>query len=339
MILVLKNDINVAEIDTLVKRLEWMGLQLVMSEENGRFYLAVVNNLDEAIDLEAFTAIPQIEKVIPFTQKFKLSAREFKTGRTIISIANQRIGGDELAVIAGPCSIESEQQIYQTAQGVASAGATILRGGAFKPRTSPYDFQGLGVDGLRFLSAAAKAHQMLCVSEVLDTRDVELVESHVDILQVGARNMQNFSLLKEVGKCRKPVILKRGFAATYQDLLMAAEYILNGGNHQVILCERGIRTFETYSRNTLDIAAVPILHELSHLPVIVDPSHGTGIRKMVAPMARAAVAAGANGIMIEVHIDPDNALSDAMQTISPDYFAEMMHSLRAIADVVGIKVK
>ena len=338
MILILKENTSFNEVKQLINKLEWMSLQAVLTEENGQYYLAVVNNLDESINLEMFLKIPCIEKVIPFTQKFKLAGKEFKKERTVVQIQGQEIGGGKLSVMAGPCSIESEEQIHLTASLVAKAGATILRGGAFKPRTSPYDFQGLGEQGLIYMQSAAKKNGLLCVSEIMDTRDVELVANHVDILQIGARNMQNFSLLKEVGKSNKPVLLKRGFAATYQDLLMAAEYILSGGNLNVMLCERGIRTFETYSRNTLDIAAVPILHELSHLPVFIDPSHGTGIRKMVAPMARAAVAAGADGLIMEVHPNPDKSLSDAMQTISPAHLAEIMESLRLIGPAVGIKV-
>lgn len=241
-----------------------------------------------------------------------------------------------LTVIAGPCSIESEDQIHLTAQKVAAAGANILRGGAFKPRTSPYDFQGLGEEGLRYLQSAAKQNNLLCISEVMDTQEIDLVAKYVDILQVGSRNMQNFSLLKQVGKVGKPVLLKRGFSATYHEFLMAAEYILQSGNPNVILCERGIRTFETHSRNTLDLAAIPILKELSHLPIIIDPSHGTGLRYAVTPMAMAAVAAGADGIMIEVHPFPDQAISDAKQTISTEMFFLLMQKIKKIANAVDV---
>lgn len=258
------------------------------------------------------------------TEKFKLASREHKKTATIIQIKQRIIGGNDLTVIAGPCSIESEEQIHKTAALVSAHGAHILRGGAFKPRTSPYDFQGLGEKGLRYLKDAAEKNNLLCVSEVMDTQDIDLVAHYVDILQIGARNMQNFSLLKRIGEAGKPIMLKRGLAATYADFLMAAEYILESGNPDVILCERGIRTFETYTRNTLDITAVPALHQLTHLPVFVDPSHGTGIRNLVPPMVYAALAAGADGIMIEVHPDPDNAVSDAKQTLSPEMFEEMM---------------
>ena len=263
-----------------------------------------------------------------------LVSRESKPERTVIDVRGCQIGGDTFVVIAGPCSVESEEQIHQIAGHVATAGAHILRGGAFKPRTSPYEFQGLGEIGLRYLQAAASAHGLLSVAEVMDTREIDMVASYVDILQIGARNMQNFALLKAVGKTTKPIMLKRGLAATYMDFLLAAEYILHTGNPHVILCERGIRTFETYARNTLDIAAVPILKELTHLPVMVDPSHGTGLRAIVPPMAYAALAAGADGIMVEVHPYPDQALSDAKQTITPQTFTQMMSMLKQIGHVV-----
>ncbi len=277
--------------------------------------------------------------ILVSTQPLKLAGREIKEERTVINIQDHTIGGDAFTVIAGPCSIESEEQIHQTAALVAASGATILRGGAFKPRTSPYEFQGLGEAGLRYMQRAAKQYNMLSVSEVMDTQEIDLVASYVDILQVGARNMQNFSLLKQVGKSGKPILLKRGLSATYMDFLMAAEYILYHGNPNVILCERGIRTFETYARNTLDIAAVPILRELTHLPIIVDPSHGTGLRSVVPPMAYAALVAGADGIMVEVHPEPDKAISDAKQTIAPGTFTEMMRVLRRIGAAVNVQVR
>lgn len=257
----------------------------------------------------------------------KLASRSHSDERTIISINGVDIGGSKLVVMAGPCSVESPQQIDTIASIVAKQGAVILRGGAFKPRTSPYSFQGLGENGLKYLRNAGEKHGLLTISEVMDSDQISLVANYVDIVQVGSRNMQNFSLLKKLGRINQPVMLKRGHAATYQDLLCAAEYILDAGNSQVILCERGIRTFETYCRNTLDIAAVPILHELTHLPVIVDPSHGTGLSRLVSPMARAAVAAGADGLMIEVHSEPSSALSDGQQALDPEQFATLMHSL------------
>jgi 3-deoxy-7-phosphoheptulonate synthase len=333
MILVLKENTQKTAVEVLVTRLAWMNLQGVIAEESGRYCIAIVNGEDQHTDFKQFSIFPEVEKVMPFSQKYKLASKEFKKERTIIEINGVAIGGGTLAVMAGPCSIESEQQIHETAAKVGAAGANILRGGAFKPRTSPYDFQGLGETGLKYMQSAAQKNNLLSVSEVMDTQDIDLLASYVDILQIGARNMQNFSLLKQVGKSGKPILLKRGLSATYMDFLMAAEYILQTGNPNVILCERGIRTFETYARNTLDIAAVPILHALSHLPVIIDPSHGTGIREMVAPMAYAAIAAGADGIMVEVHPEPDKALSDAKQTISPEMFAEMMAVLHQISAV------
>ncbi len=327
MILILKKNISKSEAEELVARLQWMNLQSMLSEENGQFQIAIVSGEDARVHPQHFLNLPQVEEIRPFNQKFKLAGRELKSERSIIQIKDCQIGGEKLAVMAGPCSIESEEQMHTVAAFVAKAGANILRGGAFKPRTSPYDFQGLGEEGLRYMKQAAEKNHLLSVSEVMDPHHLDLVASYVDILQIGARNMQNFSLLKEIGKTGKPILLKRGLSATYSEFLMAAEYILQTGNPNVILCERGIRTFEPYARNTLDIAAVPILHELSHLPVIVDPSHGTGIRKMVPPMAYAAVAAGADGIMVEVHPDPDRSYSDANQTISLETFSEMMNRI------------
>ncbi len=339
MILVLTEKSTKKEVDELIAKLAWMNLQGIPAEENGRYSIVIVNGADAQIDFKQFALLPCVERILPLTQKFKLAGRELKKERTVINIAGRKIGGGTLAVMAGPCSIESEAQIHETAALVAAAGANILRGGAFKPRTSPYEFQGLGETGLRYMQSAAQKNNLLSVSEVMDTQDIDLVASYVDIIQIGARNMQNFSLLKQVGKAGKPVLLKRGLSATYMDFLMAAEYILQTGNPNVILCERGIRTFETYARNTLDIAAVPILHELSHLPVIIDPSHGTGIRSVVPPMAYAAIAAGADGIMVEVHPEPDKAISDAKQTISPQTFAEMMKVLRQLGQAVNIHVE
>jgi 3-deoxy-7-phosphoheptulonate synthase len=338
MIFVLKPQTKQTVIKEFIQRLARVNLQGVAVEENDRSYVAVVNGSDVHTDFNQFKSLPEVETILPFTHKFKLASRELKKEPTVIRIGNCTIGNGTLAMIAGPCAIESEEHVYRTAGMVKAAGANILRGGAFKPRTSPYDFQGLGEEGLRYMQKAAKAHQLVSVSEVMDTKDIDLVANYVDILQIGARNMQNFSLLKQVGSAGKPILLKRGLSATYMELLMAAEYILQSGNPDVILCERGIRTFETYTRNTLDIAAIPILHELSHLPVIVDPSHGTGIRNMVKPLALAAVAAGADGLIIEVHPEPDNALSDAKQTISPSALAELMAALRVVGEAVNIKM-
>lgn len=336
MILVLKADISQTIADELLIKLNWMGLQAILKQENARYHIAIVDGIDSNTDLMQFTSFSCVEKILPFTQKFKLASRKFNHERSVIHIGQQSIGGEQLAVMAGPCSIESEEQIHHIAELVADSGANILRGGAFKPRTSPYDFQGLGEPGLQYMQAAARKNNLLSVSEVMDTQQIDLLASYVDILQIGARNMQNFSLLKEVGKAGKPVLLKRGLSATYMDFLMAAEYILQTGNPNVILCERGIRTFETYARNTLDIAAVPILRELSHLPVIIDPSHGTGLREVVPAMAYAAIAAGCDGIMVEVHPHPEKSVSDARQTISPTTFAGMMKTVRSLHETMKL---
>ena len=268
-----------------------------------------------------------------------LTEKGLKKNKTIIDVNGLAIGTQEFIVMAGPCSIESKEQIIAIAKEVSERGAVILRGGAFKPRTSPYDFQGLGEEGLEFLREAADAFGLRCVSEVMSVEDLGLVEEYVDILQVGSRNMQNYSLLKALGKARKPILLKRGLSATYKELLSAAEYIISSGNPHVILCERGIRTFENYTRNTLDIAAVPVLRGLTHLPIIVDPSHGVGIRDIVPVMGNAAIAVKADGLMLEVHTSPDESISDAAQAISPDAFSEMMLTLRRIGAAVGMHVK
>jgi len=339
MILVLRKDARMEDLERLRGRLLWMGMQVTPHiQQDGRLSLAVVGGAGGEVLLEEFETLPMVETVMPFTRPFKLAGREFVKERLVVEVEGVRIGGDTLAVVAGPCALESEEQIHASAEAVAKAGANIFRGGAYKPRTSPYSFQGLGKEGLRYMKAAARASGLATCSEIMDVEHIEVMCEYVDILQVGARNMQNFSLLKKLGEAPLPILLKRGLSATYQELLMAAEYILNGGNHRVILCERGIRTFETYSRNTLDIAAVPVLKELSHLPVVVDPSHGTGIRRMVAPMARAAVAAGADGIMVEVHPDPDRSYSDAEQTLSPGMFAELMETVRVIGPAVGMEI-
>ena len=338
MILVMKPEAHMDDALALRTRLGWMGLEVgPVVPHDGRLSLAIVGRF-EGVQWEALTALPRVERVVPFTRPFKLAGRELNTERAVVEVGGVTIGGGGLVMMAGPCSVESEEQIHDAAALVAAAGATMLRGGAFKPRTSPYDFQGLGEEGLRMLCDAGRAHGLPVVSEIMDLDHLDLMCQYCDMLQVGARNMQSFSLLKGLGRIDKPVLLKRGLSATYQELLMSAEYILAGGNHRIVLCERGIRTFETFSRNTLDLAAVPILKELSHLPVIVDPSHGTGLRRMVTPMARAAVAAGADGLMIEVHPDPDRALSDGQQTLTPGQFAELMASLRIIGPAVGVAV-
>ncbi len=266
---------------------------------------------------------------------YKLASREHQADATIIKIGNTTIGGNELSLMGGPCAIESELQIHKIAAEIAKSGAKFLRGGAYKPRSSPYSFQGLGKEGLDYLQQAAHANQLYCISEIMDCSQLEYAANKLDVIQIGARNMYNYSLLKELGKINKPILLKRGLTATYQEFLLAAEYILSEGNANVILCERGIRSFETYTRNTLDLNAIPVLKSLSHLPVIIDPSHGTGRREMIAPMARAAVAAGADGLIIETHYDPDNAVSDAAQTIHTDTFKALIPSLHKIQGVLN----
>ncbi|TSA23860.1 3-deoxy-7-phosphoheptulonate synthase [bacterium] len=276
-----------------------------------------------------------VAEVLRITEPYKLASRTFKREGSIFDIGGLKIGGNNVVVIAGPCAVENEKQIFTIAEAVARSGARILRGGAFKPRTSPYSFQGLGEDGLKMMRAAADEYKLKIVTEVMDKSQITLVEKYADILQIGARNMQNFTFLRELGTASKPVLLKRGQAATIDEWLMSAEYVLSGGNHQVILCERGIRTFETATRNTLDISAIPVVQKKSHLPIIADPSHGIGIRDKVIQMARACVAAGADGIMVEVHHDPDHAKSDGAQSLFPDQFAQMMKEVRLIAEAIG----
>jgi len=280
-----------------------------------------------------------VEEIIHISHPFKLASRDFHPQGTIVELGRGvTIGGTELVVAAGPCAVETAMQINEVAERVGQAGAKMLRGGAFKPRSSPYSFQGLGEEGLELLRKAADRHGLLVVSEVMDPSQVEIMLPYVDVMQVGARNMQNYHLLRALGEISKPVLLKRGMSATIEELLLSAEYILSGGNYNVILCERGIRTFDTYMRNTMDIAAIPVIKQLSHLPVVADPSHGTGRRDKVAPMARAAVAAGADGLLIEVHPDPERALSDGAQSLYTDQFARLMEDVRLIAAAVGRQV-
>lgn len=291
-----------------------------------------------AINPDEFAVLDGVKEAHRIMSPYKLASRSFRPGGTVVKIGDVEIGGETVVAMAGPCSVESEDQIERAAELVAKAGARVIRGGAFKPRSSPYSFQGLGEEGLKLLRRAADRNKLLVVSEVMDQTQIALMEPYVDIFQVGARNMQNFTLLRELSHVRKPVLLKRGIAATIEELLLSAEYLLSGGNYDVILCERGIRTFETYTRNTMDISAIPIVKKLSHLPIIGDPSHGTGRRDQVLPMARAAVAAGADGLIVEVHHDPDHALSDGAQSLRPEQFTELMQQLRIIATAVGRKV-
>lgn len=289
-----------------------------------------------SVDLSKFELLPGVLHVHRISSPYKLAGRSFRPEGTVVEFSNGvKVGGDQVVVMAGPCSIENREQIFETAKRVKAAGGTFLRGGAFKPRSSPYAFQGMGIPGLKLLYEAAQEHGLLAVSEVMEISQIEPMLPYVDLFQVGARNMQNFNLLRELGQVRKPVLLKRGIAATIEELLLSAEYILSGGNYEVILCERGIRTYETATRNTMDISAIPVVKKLSHLPIVGDPSHGTGRRDMVAPMARAAVAAGADAILVEVHPNADKAASDAAQTLYLEQFEELMGQLRVVASAVG----
>ncbi|HVA38487.1 MAG TPA: 3-deoxy-7-phosphoheptulonate synthase [Candidatus Dormibacteraeota bacterium] len=337
MIVVLLPGLAAEAVARVVAEIRDAGYDAHVSAGSERTIVGVVGvTADKDELMERFAQLEEVERVVPISRPYKMVSREGREGTTVVRCANgATIGGRVLALMAGPCSVESEQQIETTARGVAESGANFLRGGAFKPRTSPYAFQGLGEQALRYLRACADAFGLAVVTEVMDVRDVELVTEYADVLQIGARNMQNFNLLREVGAMRKPVLLKRGLSATIEEWLMAAEYIYAGGNHHVVLCERGIRTFETATRNTLDLSAVPLVHILTHLPVIVDPSHGTGRRDLIAPMARAGVAAGADGLMLEVHPNPAQAKSDGPQSITPEEFDGIVRSVRPIAEALG----
>jgi len=324
-----------SQIQHVIDRLVSKGFDVHRSTGEATTLLGAVGVLPD-YDPRDIELLEGVREVVRITQPYKLASRAFRPAGTIVDIGKGvRIGGTEVVVGAGPCAVESAEQIHQVAACVARAGAKMLRGGAFKPRTSPYSFQGLGEQGLKLLREAADKNGLLVVSEVMDPSQVAMMLPYVDVLQVGARNMQNYHLLRALGEVRKPVLLKRGMSATLEELLLSAEYIMSGGNYNVILCERGIRTFETYLRNTLDIAAIPVIKKQSHLPILADPSHGTGRRDKVAPMARAAVAAGADGLLIEVHTDPEKALSDGAQSLFPDQFTQLMAELRIIAPAVG----
>ena len=336
MILKLKRNAKETEIALLAERLRAMGLQVSIHRGEQETSLAVVNGMDATVRPDLFVHLPMVAEVVPFNRKFKLASRELKGRRTAVQVKDTAIGEGTFTVMAGPCAIESEAQIGAIAEAVARAGAKVLRGGAFKPRTSPYDFQGLGETGLQHMRKAADANGLLCVSEAMSPEHVSLVAEYVDIVQIGARNMQNFELLKKAGQWKRPVLLKRGLAATYSEFILAAEYVLSFGNPDVILCEREIRTFETHTRNTLDLNAVPVLKSLTHLPVVVDPSHGTGLRALVRPLTRAAMAVGADGLLVEVHTDPDAALSDSQQTIGIAAFREIMDDLARLAPALGL---
>jgi 3-deoxy-7-phosphoheptulonate synthase len=334
MLVVMQQGATEQQIDAVIERMVEMGFNVHRSTGVIHTVLGGVGG-KEQFDLEVFVVMDGVKEAHRIASPYKLASRAFHPAGTVVKVGGLEIGGPQVVVMAGPCSVESREQIERSAEAVAAAGAKVIRGGAFKPRSSPYSFQGLGEEGLQMMREAADRHGLLVVSEVMDMTQIPLLLKYADILQVGARNMQNFNLLRELGHARKPVLLKRGIAATIEELLLSAEYILSGGNYDVILCERGIRTFETYTRYTMDISAIPVVKKLSHLPMTADPSHATGRRDKVAPMARAAVAAGADGLLIEVHPDPDHALSDGAQSLAPEQFAELMNQLRMIAPAVG----
>ena len=334
MVIMMASDALETQIEHIIERLDEQGFSVHRSTGVEHTLLGVIGNTSK-LDVRDMKIMPGVADAYRITAPYKLVSREFKHEDTIIKIKDVTIGAEEIAIIAGPCSVESEEQTMIITERVAKAGAKILRGCAFKPRTSPYAFQGLGEEGLKILRKAADKFNMLVITEVMDKDQISMVCDYADILQIGARNMQNFTFMRALGKTKKPIFLKRGISATIQEWLMSAEYILAGGNPNVIMCERGIRTFETYTRNTLDLSSIPVIEKLSHLPVMADPSHGTGLRNKVLPMARAAVAAGADGIMIEVHHDPEHALSDGAQSLYPDQFDELMDQIRVIAKVIG----
>ena len=338
MVIVMEPKATEEQIQKVIETLTRKGFDAHRSTGATRTVIGAVGRNARVLDPRDFQVMSGVHEVLRITEPYKLAGRVFKSERTVVTAGdkvNVAFGGADVPVMAGPCAVESSEQVHRVAASVRRAGAKVLRGGAFKPRTSPYSFQGLGEEGLRLLREAADEHGMLAISEVMDANQIDIGQKYLDILQVGARNMQNFTFLKELGKASKPVLLKRGMSATLEEWLLSAEYILAGGNPNVILCERGIRTFERYTRNTMDISAIPIIHKLSHLPIVADPSHGTGLRDKVSPMARAAVAAGADGLLIEVHDDPDSALSDGAQSLYPEQFAELMGQLRIIVPAVG----
>lgn len=334
MVISMRSDATEDQIQGVIKRLSELNLDAHRSTGLNRTIIGVIGDVS-ALDPRDFEILDGVDEVIRISAPYKLASRQFKPDNTEVRIGDIIIGSREVVIAAGPCSVESRDQIEEIAGRVAAGGAKILRGGAFKPRTSPYSFQGLGEQGLKLMREAADKHGLAVVSEIMDASQIDIMLDYVDILQVGARNMQNFTLLRRLSKVERPVLLKRGLSATIEELLMSAEYIISGGNQQVILCERGIRTFETYTRNTMDICAIPIVHKLSHLPIIADPSHGTGIRDKVLPMGRAAIAAGADGLIVEVHHDPNHALSDGAQSLLPEQFDKLMHELEIIARAIG----
>src|SRR6202140_1094070 len=338
MIVAMQETANEDQIQVVVENLVEMGFSVHRTTGERQTILAAVGARADfdTRNLEVLSGVMEVHRI---SAPYKLAGRSFRPQGTIIEFRNGvKVGDKDVVVMAGPCSVESRDQLFTVAEHVAKAGARVLRGGAFKPRSSPYSFQGMGEEGLKLLREAGDQFNLLVISEVMEISQIALMLPYIDIFQVGARNMQNFNLLRELGKVKKPVLLKRGIAATLEELLLSAEYIMAGGNYDVILCERGIRTFETYTRNTLDVSAIPIIKKLSHLPMTSDPSHGTGLRDKVPPMARASLAAGADALLIEVHHDPDNAFSDGAQSLFPEQFSKLMDELRAIAPVVGRKI-
>ena len=332
MIAVIKKGTTEKQLENLTSWLKSQGLDIHLSRGSSHTIVGLVGDTSK-IDAELLENLEIIESVKRISEPFKSANRKFHPDDSVIEVGNTSVGGNIFAIMAGPCSVESEEQVMEIAKAVKAAGATMLRGGAFKPRTSPYDFQGLKAEGIEFLVKAKKETGLPIVTEIMNANHLSLFDD-VDVIQVGARNMQNFELLKELGRTDKPILLKRGLANTLKELLMSAEYIMAGGNENIILCERGIRTFETYTRNTLDLSAIPLLHELSHLPVIIDPSHATGASRLVKPMALAAAAAGADGLMIEVHNDPTHALCDGAQSLTPDAFADVCKSVKRVLEVI-----
>ena len=337
MIIVMESRAAEKDIQHVCDRIKQLGLTPHLSKGTERTIIGVIGD-ERLIKKEQLSLLPHVETVINVLKPYKLASREFRRENTIVDVAGVKVGGSEIVMMAGPCSVESEEQLMSTAQSVKAAGAKLLRGGAYKPRTSPYAFQGLGEDGLKLLARAREKTGMGIVTEVMESAEVDLVADYADMLQVGARNMQNTKLLRSLSKIKKPVLLKRNFSATLNEFLMSAEYLLSGGNDQVILCERGIRTFVEYTRNTLDLNIVPVVKQLSHLPIIVDPSHGTGRHDLVLPMSRAAIAAGADGLMIEVHPKPAEAFSDGDQSLTPEVFSQLMKEIQGIAAAVGRKI-
>ena len=337
MVVVVEQNATEKDIEGIIKVLHDFGFDVHRSTGVNQTVLGAIG-VKPDFDTRQIELLPGVAHAYRITEPYKLASRTFKSEKTVIDIGGIKIGGNEIVVMAGPCSVEDEKQIFTIAENVAKAGAKFLRGGAFKPRSSPYAFQGLGEEGLKIMRRAADAFGLKVITEAMDSTQIGLMEKYADVIQIGARNMQNYNFLKDIGKAKIPVLLKRGLSATFEEWLMSAEYILSSGNKQVMLCERGIRTFETATRNTMDISAIPVIHAKSHLPIVADPSHGIGIRDKVIPMALAAVAAGADGIIVEVHHDPDHAKSDGAQSLFPNQFEEMMKKIRLIAQAIGRKI-